>query len=141
MARLLVGQVVHDGVTELDEFCRCDRMQVGDRQRVTDSFAAPLQLDLDLPVDIIVQHGGERHELRDQFAVDAQQDVAGLELAISRRVGNDLFDYQHPGLVGERRTHQSFRFLRQPESGELVVCLALEHRLQGATRNRLALLD
>ena len=103
--------------------------------------ATPLQFYLDLVADVVIEHCRERHELGDQLTVDAQQDVAGFELAVRGRIGNYLFDHQHPGLVGERRAYEPLGFVCQPQACDLIICLGLEHRLQGATRNRLSLLD
>src|SRR4029078_4809448 len=80
MARLLIRKLMKHAVAILDVFGGRNVVQIADRQTALDSLAAALDHDVHLLADGRVELRVEWHELRDQLAVDLDQDVAGLEL-------------------------------------------------------------
>ena len=133
---LLIREVVEDALPVLDVFVRSDGMQVVHPELPAHRLAAAIDFDLQRAPDVVVQRRRQRHEFGDQFAVDPQQDVAGLEeVAVA---GDHMLHHQQPGLIRERLPCEGFGFLRQPEAAQLGVGLVHEFALQGAPRHRLA---
>ena len=54
MTGLLVGQRVYDGLAELGEFRRGDRVEVDGRQGVMDRLGAAADHELDAPPDMLI---------------------------------------------------------------------------------------
>ena len=136
MPCLLVGKVVEHPLGVLDVFVRGDGMQVIHHELLAQCLTAALDFDLHHPADVFVQRRRQRHEFGDELAVDAQQDVAGLEeVAV---VGDHVLHHQQPGLVRERLPGDGLGFLRQPQAPQLGIGLVHELALQRAPRHGLA---
>ena len=141
MPRLLIGQRVHHGLAEFDEFVRGDGAQGLHIEIVLQRLAAALHFDLDAPADVIVQHFLEREKLRDGFAVDRDQDVARRQNPIGARSGLHVVDHQHAGQLGIGLAHAGFGAGVEAEPLQLIVGGVLEDGFQRAARHGLADLE
>ena len=141
VARLLIGHGVNDGVAELEVGRGRDLVQVADLELGGDGFAAALELQVDRAADGVVGHLLQRLELRDELAVHAHQDVAGLQRSVGGPAGQHLVDDQHAGERGECLARGLLGLLGEPEAAQLVVRRVVEHDLQRPARHRLAGLD
>ncbi len=106
-------------------------MQIINHDLADNVFPATLHLDLDLLPDVAIQNSLERNELGDQLAIDADKDVASRQLAVGRRVRNDMANRQHIGLLVVLRAGSPLCFRRQAEASQFIKRLALKRRLQG----------
>ena len=141
VTRLLIGELVDDGIANLQILGRRDRMQIRDNKCLGHRAAAALEFDSDLLADVVIEDGRQRHELGDQLTVDANQDIARIQQIVGRRTRDDLVDGQHPRLLGERGARGALGFLGQAEPIELIVGLDLERRLQSSAGDLLVVLQ
>ncbi len=141
MTGLLVRQLVDNRVAELQVLVRRNLVQIIDRDTGDDAPAATLQLDFDIFADVAVEDRLERHELGNQFAVDANQYIAGRNDLRRRRFRNDVVHGQHAGQIRKHGPCQLLGIGRQSEPTQLVVRLALKSCLQCAARDRLTFLQ
>src|SRR4029078_12986850 len=88
MARLLIRKLMKHAVAILDVFGGRNVVQMPHRQRSLDSLTAALDHDVHLLADGRVELRVEWHELRDQLAVDLDQDVASMALRPTGRTQN-----------------------------------------------------
>ena len=141
MTCLLIRQVVDDRIAKLEVLGRCNVVQISDAHLVRNGTAAALHLDLDIAANVPIQNRRKRDELRNKFTVDAQQNVAGCQLAGGGRIGDHLLDGQHAGLLRKCGASNALRIVGQAEPLEFVVRLALEHCLQRAAGHGIAMLQ
>ncbi len=129
MARLLIRQPVDYCIAKFDVFIRRNRVQVIDANSVHDRFATAFHFDFNVTAHVAVKHRLEWHEFGDQFTVNANEDVTGRQLAIGRRLRNNMADRQHTRLLRISKSRQALRFDCQAQSTQFVVRVALKRCL------------
>ena len=90
MPCLLVRKRVHDRVTKFEVFVRRNGVEILDEDTGLYARAATLHLHGDHLADSFVEDCGERHEFRDEFAVDADKDIARRQHFRGGRAGPRL---------------------------------------------------
>ena len=135
MACLLVGEPVDDGIAELEVFIRRDLVQIVDAHGRLDALATAFNLDGDDLADMVIEDRGQRHELGNEFAVDAYQDIARCQYLGRRRARNHLLDGKHASLFREQLARERLGFLGDAQATQFVKGLAAECRLQRASRD------
>ncbi len=108
VARLLVGKRMHHGLAELDVLIGGDGAQGLDLERMPQRLVAALDLHLDLPADVIVEHVLQSEELRHRFAVDRHENVARRQDAVRGGSRLHFVDHQHAGELRVGAAHARF---------------------------------
>ncbi len=92
---------MHHRIAELGVGARGDRVQVPDGKLGGDGLATALKFHFRLPADGAIQDVLKRLELRDVAAVDAHQDVPGLQHVLAGTPGSTSVITSMPVLRGK----------------------------------------
>ena len=141
VSRLLVGERVHHRVPELRVGARGDGVQIPDREFRGNGLAAALQLHFHLAADAVVERLLEGLEAAHVVAVQAHQDVPGLQHLLAGTAGQHLRHDQHAGVARKLLAHGALGAAGEPQALELIVGGVVEDGVERAARHGLALLD
>ena len=87
---LLIRQVVNDRITKLNVFVRRYAVKIANKHFFAYVTPAPFKFNRDLVSHVVIEDRRQRHELRDEFAVNTKQYVARRQFAGGIRLGDDL---------------------------------------------------
>mmetsp|Transcript_145580 Transcript_145580/g.363079 ORF Transcript_145580/g.363079 Transcript_145580/m.363079 type:complete len:587 (-) Transcript_145580:297-2057(-) len=137
---LLIREVVEYGIPTLQILVRGDAVEVLYAALVLQALAPALDDQLDLLTNRIVEQCLERHEAGDALPGDGEEDVAWLEPAAGRALGDEGLDDEHADVLAACTSGRRLG-LGETQPPQIRKGGELKCRLQRAPRHLLALAE
>ena len=138
MTRLLIREVVHHRLPELNERGRRDCLQIAHLQFGSQRLATTLQFHRYVFADGIVEYRFQWFKLRDVACVHLDQHITRLQLPKGWRARLHLSDHQHASTLRKGFADGRFGIVRQTQSAQFIKRRVAKHGLQRAARDGLA---